>query len=320
MEKVLSFQNKKDQNLFGIVHEPEVGPQYEERIGIIILNAGVKSRVAPNRLSVKIARRLCAEGYYVYHFDASGLGDSEGEMPEGVLIADIWEEIQSGLLIRDTLEASAFFRKTYNIDKLYLIGNCGGAITSLLTAEHDDRIEGLCLIDVPINLRKAQTTFADKASSEGKKTDWYFIEYIKKIYKVEAWKRFFTFKTNYRALWTVLINKLKRIVNKSGVQQTAIQFTDEFCNKNNLNKKFFTAFDHFIKLGKKILFIQAGNDSGTEIFDKYFNLYIKNQNSRMDSLIETYLIENANHIYTLIDWQEDLMSKLKCWFLQHTKE
>src|SRR3569832_1787566 len=79
LEKAVSFRNKKGQLLFGVLHLPET-PKPGPRIGINILNPGLKNRVAPNRINVKMARLLCESGVYVFRFDPFGIGDSDGEL------------------------------------------------------------------------------------------------------------------------------------------------------------------------------------------------------------------------------------------------
>ena len=174
LEKPITFQNKNGKKLFGIVHVPDKDSPFNKRVGINLLNPGIKYRIAPNRLNVKLARRLCGQGYFVLRFDPEGIGDSEGELPEGILVPDIWEKIQTGLLVDDTITANDFFMQNYSIEKLTLIGNCGGAITALLTSKEDKRVSSLVLIDVPVNLRTAQQTFAHKVASKGQKADMLF--------------------------------------------------------------------------------------------------------------------------------------------------
>src|SRR4030042_6277377 len=118
MEEPVTFKNKNGQKLFGIVHIPEKSFNIEKKIGVNLLNPGIKYRVAPNRLNVKLARRLCQNGYYVLRFDPCGVGDSEGELPNNIQVPDIWEKIQTGLFLEETIEANDFFYHQYNLGKL----------------------------------------------------------------------------------------------------------------------------------------------------------------------------------------------------------
>ena len=57
---IIFFKNRNGAKLSGIVHIPEQTLFRGKRIGINLLNPGIKYRVAPNRLNVKLARKLCS--------------------------------------------------------------------------------------------------------------------------------------------------------------------------------------------------------------------------------------------------------------------
>lgn len=315
MEEIVTLYNKKHNKLFGIVHIPEKPLPNGKKIGVNLLHPGVKYRVAPNRMNVKIARKLCQKGYYVFRFDPIGIGDSEGDLPENILLQDIFEEIQKGLFVSDTIDANDFFCEKYGLDQIILMGNCGGAITSIFTANEDSRVDAICLIDVPINFRTSKMTFADKVTEGGERADWLLFEYFKRIFNPKAWHRFFTFKTEYRALWKLLVMKIKNCFssNKKGNLPDNIQ---RLCYKSFLNKYLFECIENYIQTNKKILFVVADNDPGTEIFMRYFKQgYLDNKypDWRDTDIVEVSTIKNANHAYTLTESQEDLISRICTW-------
>lgn len=316
MDEAVTFKNKKGQKLFGIVHIPDKSRFSDRKIGVNLLNPGIKYRVAPHRLNVKLARKLCEQGYYVLRFDPEGIGDSEGELPEGMPIADVWGKIQTGLFVEDTVIANDFFIEKYDINELILIGNCGGAITSLLTSREDQRINALCLIDTPVYLWNSKMSFADTIIKGGDKADRLFSEYLKKIFNLKTWYNFCTLKSDYKTAWKVskikFQEKIIPLLKNNGSKKI-----EELCSEKNLNIQFFKSFDSFISKKKPILFISAGNDPGIETFQNYFqNSYLKKrfQDNRHEKT-DFYFIENANHIYTLTEWQERLISKISEWIL-----
>lgn len=316
MEQPVTFKNEKSENLFGVVHIPQPSSSVGKKVGVNLLCPGIKYRVAPNRLNVKLARKLCLEGYYVLRFDPAGVGDSEGELPNDVLVHDTWEKIQKGLFVSDTIAANDFFTQNYELDQLALAGSCGGAITSLLTSLEDRRIDALCLIDVPVNLRTASMSFADKVVVGGNKADLLFCEYMKKLFRPQSWYRFITLKTDFRAFLKVLNMKFQKTLFPFHNNTTFAENTEKLCREKGLNKLFFQAFETFVTRKKSILFVLAGNDPGTEIFEHYFqNMYLKErrQNPQCDEIVEIFFVENANHVYTLAEWQESLINKVCSW-------
>lgn len=316
MEEPVVFENKNGKKLFGIVHIPEQNDRGDKKIGVNLLNPGIKYRVAPNRLNVKLARKLCNQGYYVFRFDPEGVGDSQAELPEDLLVQDIWEQIQAGLFVADTIASNDFFVKNYEIDELILIGNCGGAITSLLASRKDRRVNGLCLIDIPINLRTAKMSFADKIAEGGEKADLLFSRYIKKMISLKSWCRFVTLKSEYRALLKISKMKIIKTFGLLGNDHKLSKDIEWLCNEKSLNVKFFKSVEEFIRKRNPILFVLAGNDSGTEIFKKYFqDAYLKEKykDPIYEKLFEIFVVENANHVYTLSEWQELLINKILSW-------
>jgi pimeloyl-ACP methyl ester carboxylesterase len=320
MEEAISFYNRSGQKLYGIVHVPEIMRNGKNRVGVNLLNPGVKYRVAPNRLNVKIARQLCENGYYVLRFDPAGIGDSEGELSENVPVPDIWEQIQTGLFIEDTIYSNNFFWENFNLTKLILAGSCGGAITALLAGAKDTRVAGLVLADVPVNLRTAKTTFADRAVLGGKKADWLFGEYIKRIFSFEAWIRLITLKTEFRALLKIAFLKADKLIAKISVGSVLPEEIDDLCSEKKLNKMFFESFESVIKRGNSILFVLAENDPGIEIFQHYFqNIFLEKEKSikNIKNMYNIIVVKNANHVYSLKEWQNELISVVTNWLAEN---
>lgn len=313
MEEAVTFINQKGKKLFGIIHVPKAKLDNGERLGVNLLNPGIKYRVAPNRLNIKIARRLCNEGYYVFRFDPEGIGDSEGNRFCNELLPDVFERVHTGSFISDTIDANDFFITNYGIENLTLIGNCGGAITALLASQKDTRVARLILIDVPIQLRKSKQVFADKVVAGGEIADRLFFKYLKRLGNPAAWARFITFKTDYFSLYKIVKMKLMSPMQKSQNEKKASNDLESFCEKNDLNSFFFRAFRSVAENEKPILFISAGNDKSTEFFQGYFIDGFLVKNPSLSKYSENFVVNNANHIYTLYEWQYALINKISDW-------
>lgn len=313
MEKVITFKNSNENRLFGIVHIPDDNLNNPKRAGIIILNPGIKYRVAPNRLNVKIARQLCDEGYHVFRFDPEGIGDSEGAFCPNEALAEIAEKIQRGILVSDTVQACDFFLRTFKLTSLILIGNCGGAITALLSSERDTRIVKLILIDLPIQYKSSDYTFADKVVAGGSLSTHLFYLYLLKLFSPKAWVRFLMFKTDYRALLKIIKNKIVGVISVSHANGKLTDDFSSYCHDNGLNLLLFNAIQAFLKKKNEILFVLAGNDKSTEFFTKFCWDGYLTKNQELVNQTEAHLIENANHIYTLSEWQQSLINKVTAW-------
>jgi dienelactone hydrolase len=126
---------------------------------VLLLSPGIKGRVGPHRLYLSIAARLVPLGFHVLRFDYYGLGDSEGELSERAL-ADMYNSIQAGRYIGDTIAAMDWMQRTLEIRRFVGSGLCGGSISALATAEVDRRIECLLGMGLPTVLEGGPENWA----------------------------------------------------------------------------------------------------------------------------------------------------------------
>jgi alpha/beta superfamily hydrolase len=192
------FPNQDGLSLFGILHRPV--DVLERPIGIIFLSPGVKSRVAPHRLYVKMTEALLEQGYPVLRFDFFGLGDSEGELPEREL-ADLYAKVQDGRYLQDTLCAMDWMQRHLRMQQFVLAGLCGGALTALFAAEKDTRVRGVLGLGLPVAL-DGRVMDASKYMTQGQLND-VGGTYLNKVFKPGAWLRAITLKTDFRMLGVV---------------------------------------------------------------------------------------------------------------------
>jgi pimeloyl-ACP methyl ester carboxylesterase len=107
---------------------------------VIILNAGIVHRVGPNRLHVRLARRLAAQGHTVLRFDLSGIGDSAADVAAESLEASLFSD----------LRAATDFLGARGHDRFILFGLCSGAHLAVFYSPTDERVVGTVLIDPEI--------------------------------------------------------------------------------------------------------------------------------------------------------------------------
>jgi len=108
--------------------------------GVILLNAGAVPHVGPNRLYVKLARRLAARGDLVLRLDLSGIGDSPARpgAEENVVYSDH--------AIRDIAIAVDWVRRQ-GAREIAVVGLCSGAYHGFKAAVAGQPIDAV----VPIN-------------------------------------------------------------------------------------------------------------------------------------------------------------------------
>src|SRR5688572_27422911 len=154
--EAVSFLNADGLKLFGTLHRPSAGSD-SPLPAVVLLSPGVKMRVGPGRLYVPLTEMLTEQGYTVLRFDFFGLGDSEGALKER-LLADVYNNIEVGRYVADTLSALDWLHSTHRIKRFILGGLCGGAITALLAAQRDPRVEGLLSLGMTVTLASNAAT------------------------------------------------------------------------------------------------------------------------------------------------------------------
>jgi hypothetical protein len=124
-----------EQRLAGIITEPSGA---SARHGCILVSAGLMPKAGPYRLYAELARRLADEGIVSLRFDLGGIGESPVD--------------SSGLPLRERTErevraAIDHVSSEFGLDGVTLAGLCSGAEDSLRSADRDERVSGVVMID-----------------------------------------------------------------------------------------------------------------------------------------------------------------------------
>ena len=305
----VTFKNKEGLKLFGILHKPT---ENIKDIGIIILSPGIKSRVAPHRLYLKMARHFADMGFYVLRFDFNGLGDSEGEIKE-TNVADFYGTVQVGKYVSDTVSAMDWMEKECKISHFILTGLCGGAITGLFAGAQDQRVKCLIGQSIPIILDSANITY-DNFLTEGElkgKRDNYLQKLFDPKSSWRSWIRFVTFRSDYRLIFRSLLFPILR----KGEKEQGEAASDTAEKKDNKNPYFPTAFKSIVSSGRKIYLLFAEADRLYWQFEENFRTPNKCYLDEHKNNISIHVIKNANHIFSYNEWQEELLEKYTLWLM-----
>ncbi len=164
-----------------------IGPAGGQRCAplVLLLPQGMNPRAGWNRLYVKVARALAAEGWTTLRFDARGLGNSTGRL-DLVTGVDVFRAIESGSHVPDTLAALDFTQQFLGPTPVILAGVCGGAVTAGLVAAGEPRVAGAAILEVPL----VYTTPVQVAEPL-----W---RYRDKLLSLRSWGRLLTFRADYR--------------------------------------------------------------------------------------------------------------------------
>jgi hypothetical protein len=178
-ETALLFGPEK--SLVGVITDPPPGAVRPGGPAVVLLNAGLVHRVGPNRLYVRLARRLAARGLVTARFDLSGIGDSRPAVE------------RSGFAERAVAETRAcvdLLAATRGARRFVVGGLCSGADHALLAAGEDARVVGLALLE-PVS-----------APSTAQVID----SYRDRLLRPASWIRLLTGRSE---AWTILTRRLR---------------------------------------------------------------------------------------------------------------
>jgi hypothetical protein len=306
----VNFLNRNGCKLFGMLHKP--GDCRHDPV-IILLSSGIKSRVAPHRLYVKMANRFCEMGFMVLRMDPEGLGDSEGEIEEH-LAADVYGSIEVGRLVNDTIDAMDWMQSNYGAAMFILSGLCGGAITGLLTGATDRRVVSLlglgmtCIVSGSKTDRLRYLTQVQLDSL--RKT------YLRKVADPESLIRLLTFRTDYRQLIKSLSQPMSRWLKKycSVSQKGPNEAIKHDSAGSNLNPHFPKAFLSFLRKRKMLLIFSGEDRLYWEFQEKFMSIY-RDSVVPFTSNLTINVINDANHIFSFSEWQDEML-RVSCEWLE----
>jgi pimeloyl-ACP methyl ester carboxylesterase len=304
--RCVSFRNAEGAKLHGMLHEPD--PRIARGVCLLLLSPGIKGRVGPHRLYLKMADRLVGMGFHVLRFDFAGLGDSEGAIDESVL-AHVYNSIQSGRYVGDTIAAMDWMMHECGVDRFVGSGLCGGSITALLAGAGDQRVRSMLALSIPTVLDGGEANWGRFA------TDRQLVDvrrgYLMRLVKPDAWRRLLTGKTNYRTLWRSLRSALPRTVGNSPAAAAPVKSVAP--PPDDTNPKFAPAFLRFLRSKRPMLLVFSGGDRLQWDFEEKF---VARNRSHLESLASCYevrTIANANHILSDPAWVRELLDLAAGW-------
>lgn len=303
----VTFANAEGQQLVGILHLPDEA--MHERPCIVLLSPGVKMRVAPHRMYIKMAERFVRDGFAVLRFDFAGLGDAEGEIEQDQL-SHVYNSIQLGRFVGDTRAALDWLQREYGFSRFVAGGLCGGAITGLLTAEGDRRIVGLLALGIPAVLDVGEAQW--HAHLTKGQLDQLRQSYLGKLLDIRSWMRLLSFKSDYRVIW----KSIKRLFERQATPtRTTVNASAEKQGQppDNTNPRFAPAIFAMLETGRPMLHIFSGSDRLAWEFKEKFQDRHPDRLARNRDKIEVHVIDKANHILAYPDWFNQMLALSSDW-------
>ena len=276
-EQVVLFGKTK--SLVGIISKPPPALDDSCYPGIIIMNAGLLHRIGPNRLHVKIARKMAAAGFFVLRFDFSGIGDSSAR--DDNLPFD-----QSS--ISEAQEAMHYLHSTRGIEKFILAGICSGANIALNITCIDPCVIGVIGINGSY-LDTQELNGLNQCIENSIQSRYYY----KHLLDYKSWWRVITGKSNLSRIIKLLISKIKNLLYRKEYVLLEINPSIKWSS--------------LIERGVDLFLIYSEGSVALDTFHLILENYLSGL--RTSGRLSVEVIEHADHVFTLI-WSQNILIDL----------
>jgi dienelactone hydrolase len=279
-EEAVLFGNAN--TLVGTITNPE--RTINDLPAIILLNAGLIHRVGPNRIYVKVARKMAELGILVFRFDHSGIGDS-GARTDNLPV--------DKSVIAETQEAMDYLSAAKGIKRFVLMGICSGAETSAQTACFDPRVEGVILVNTLYY--QYSRAIADRVQAD------YYRRYAS--HRLDKWFKVFTGSASYGKIFKAIQSQVKNAF-RLGKQHTSSQ-------PSHFESELKTMLGSLKERGIQLLLVY--NETPYDIV--YLEMLAPQTYRQMAKsgqlIVET--IPNAGHTFPLLETQDQLCQRIQNW-------
>lgn len=296
-EEILCFESE-GARLPGILSRPEAPRPGAP--GVLLFSPGLKHRVGPHRLHVKLARLFTDLGLPVYRFDFHGTGDAEGELFDDS-VPVLHEAVQNGLFARNAADAVAAFCAAAGVDSVIGCGLCGGAITAAYAAELDPRVGGVIGFQLPVKVLDQETDFADQISADY--SDFILTLYLKKLFNPQAWRNFLGGKSEYSLIRKTVARRIGRLFGRGGGAAS------EPSVPAGMNRNWLRAYDA-IAARTRMLWIYSEQERARYDFEGDFEQHCLAGRERPYRKV---VVPESNHEFAPDEAQRALMTHIADW-------
>ena len=256
--------------------------------GILLLNSGIVHHVGPNRLYVKLARKLADQGHPVLRFDFSGIGDSEKSHD------NVRFEISA---VEETRQAMNALADRSGMDQFGLIGICSGAEISFKTALDDERVTGAVLINAPQYKEEPSAEMLARIAQRQESHYYWKVA----IFNKSSWLKLLK-GAEYRSILRVLTSKVREKLTPRRPADPAQVPAD------------IAAFEELTERDVRLLLIFSDVDWGWDYLHAIMAPQIREWEQHGNPRLET--VKQADHMMTPLASQDRTRNLVLSWASQ----
>jgi pimeloyl-ACP methyl ester carboxylesterase len=279
----------QNRSLIGILTEPDPTVLNVHDLCVIFLNAGFTHRIGPNRIYVKLARSIAAQGIPCLRFDFSGIGDTPPRTDNLPF---------KEYTVQETREAIDQMQRSMHISRFIIVGLCSGAEVGFQATLHDYRIVGIISINGALLTNQEEQSLLDYTENRIRQRYYY-----KHLFRWASWRRFLLGQSNYQGIYRAIIEKTNRRRKLHSGHMSPSSYTQQ-C-KTLLERQ-----------GSLLLIFSEGSRS-LDLFQLTLQSHIGDLEHT--GRLSVKIIENVDHNFTPL-WSHGLLCDMVVQWLEILKE
>jgi pimeloyl-ACP methyl ester carboxylesterase len=270
----------KDVAIIGILTTPNKLPENalsdtSKKPMVLLTNPGILHRVGPHRQWVDLARRLGDDGFPVFRFDLTGLGDSD-------VRPDFRQD--EDRIMSDFIEVIDYLEKNQGAKRFVLIGLCSGAIFGHQVAVVDQRVIGTIFIDGLAYRTKT----------------WYIHNFLQHYFNIKRWHNI-----QIRSLFRKIHDRL--FSTSSSISNDPMEYRVKYPPY----EKAQTDLELLINREVDMFFIYTSAVITVLNYANQFHDMFPKIDSKNKIQVEFY--PEADHTFTLPTHRKRLQESIRCW-------
>jgi len=326
IEEIVTLKTHEGHKMYGILYQAEGSGG--GNVGVVFTHGGLIGMNGAFRFNTRAARRFAKAGIVSLCFDPHGMGRAQGTIGN-VDQRILFRKIQSGLFSDDVGIAVNYMRERFTGRKISVFGVCGGAITNIIAHGKYEIISSSVLLSIPVMLSGLSHEAVRMSNGYAK---FYLGMYVRKIFSPTAWLRFLTFRSEYKKIFTALgvylSSFFKKVFNAGKGQRSRTRETKEERSRRaslikktsavtgsslEFNEHFLAAFRSIVSRKSPGLFIFGENDNFKWEFYSEFVERFPEEWKAGEAVFSVEIIPHANHMYTLGEWQDQIVDLCIDW-------
>ena len=276
IEEVVDFDCAQAR-LWGIVSRP-AGDVIASTTVVLIIVGGPQYRVGSHRQFVSLARTLAAAGFPTMRFDATGMGDSEGDKRG---FEDLQPDIAAAL--------DALSRACPGSQRMVVWGLCDAASAAMMFATNDPRVAGIVA---------ANPWARSDASLAAAQVKYY---YAARVLQRDFWSKLLHGELQWGASLRSLATNLKgaRSHRRDGATH---------------DRSFHATMARGLAAFRgRVLLILSGNDLTAKEFVEHANSSHAWSGLLSDPKVSRLELPQADHTFSRQSWREEIEKQTVAW-------